>query len=134
SCAGCCAWPGLLCAGEAARNRFLPAKLFLAVNPSGNAHVVGGMLKKENIDDLRIGADRFVGNLDDVTDQLRLPGLGETRCDMTLNVGHSWLPFLLQASNELFVVGIAFDKFGQVLPMLDEVNASSLSDYKEDVV
>src|SRR5450631_3191568 len=70
----------------------------LAMNPSGNAHVVGRMLKQENIDDLRIGPDGLVSDFDDVTDQLRLAGLRKTAGDMTLDIGHSYLPFLI--SNE----------------------------------
>ena len=58
----------------------------LTVNSSGNAHVVGRMLKQENIDDLRIRSDELVGDLDDVTDQLRLARLREAGCDVTLDI------------------------------------------------
>ena len=44
------------------------------MNSAGNAHVVGRMLKQKNIDDLRIGSDGVVSDLNDVTDQLRLAG------------------------------------------------------------
>ena len=66
------------------RNLFRP----LAVNSTGNAHVVGWMLKQENIDDLRIGSDGLVSDLHDVTDQLRLAGLRKAGGDMTLDIGH----------------------------------------------
>src|SRR6478672_2917959 len=68
------------------------------VNSSGNAHVVGRMLKQENIDDLRIGPDGLVSDFNDVTDQLRLAGLRKAGGDMTLNIGHSYLRSLI--SNE----------------------------------
>src|SRR6267142_2854300 len=67
----------------------------LAVNSTRNAHVVGRMLKQKNIDDLRIGPDRLVSDLDDVTDQLRLAGLGKAGGDMTLDIGHGYLRSLI---------------------------------------
>src|SRR6266436_5006045 len=70
----------------------------LAVNSTGNAHVVGRMLKQKNIDDLRIGPDGLVSDFNDVTDQLRLAGLREAGGDMTLNIGHGYLRFPI--SNE----------------------------------
>src|SRR5882757_5075105 len=75
----------------------LPRSL-LAVNSSGNAHVVGRMLKQKNIDDLRIGPDGFLSDFNDVTDQLRLAGLRKAAGDMTLNIGHSYLRLLFQTS------------------------------------
>src|SRR5882757_7514510 len=67
----------------------------LAVNSTRNAHVVGRMLKQKNIDDLRIGPDRLVSDLDDVADQLRLAGLGKAAGDMTLDIGHGYLRFVI---------------------------------------
>src|SRR4029077_1769199 len=86
------------------RSAFRNLLRLLAVNSSGNAHVLGRMLKKKNIDDLRIGPDRLVSNFNDVADQLRLAGLRKTGGDMTLDVGHSCLRFLLQTSNQFFVI------------------------------
>src|SRR5712671_6306729 len=70
----------------------------LAVNSARNAHIVGRMLKQKNIDDLRIGPDGLVSYLNDVADQLRFASLREASGDMTLNIGHSYLRFLI--SNE----------------------------------
>src|SRR5258706_8083731 len=92
------------------------------------------MLEQENIDDLRIGPDGLVSDFNDVTDQLRLAGLRKAGGDMTLNVGHSYLRLLFQTSDQLFVVGIAFDELRQMLPVLHEVDASSLPDDKKDIV
>src|SRR5258708_25080248 len=78
--------------GTQAGERFLRDLLrFLAVNSSGNAHVVRWMLKQEDIDDLRIGSNGFVSDLDDVTDQLRFASLRKAGCDVTLNIRHSYL-------------------------------------------
>src|SRR5882757_1545109 len=105
-----------------------------AVNSSGNAHVVGRMLKQENIDDLRIGSDGLVGDLDDVTDQLRLARLREAGCDVALDIGHDLPPILLQTGDQILVVGIALDEFRQVLPVLHEVDASTFPDDEKDIV
>jgi hypothetical protein len=63
-----------------------------------------------------------VSDLDDVTDQLRLAGLRKAGCDMTLDIG-MLPPILFQTGDQIFVVGVAFDEFRQMLPVLHEVDA-----------
>src|SRR6267154_6020517 len=67
----------------------------LAVNSTRNAHVVGRMLKQKNVDDLRIGPYRLMSDLDDVADQLRLAVFGKAGGDMTLDLGHGYLRFVI---------------------------------------
>jgi hypothetical protein len=90
------------------------------------------MLNQNDIDDLRIRADRLISHFHDIPDQLRLAELGQTGSDMAFDERH-WNISSLQAGDEV-LVGVAFNKFGQVLAVFDEVDASSLADHEEDVV
>src|SRR3984885_5852424 len=78
------------CACPGSSSRFLHERLrrLFAVNSTGNAHVIGRMLKQKHIDDLRIGPDGLVSDFNDVPDQLRLAGFRKAGRDMTLNIGH----------------------------------------------
>src|SRR6266404_3690298 len=86
------------CPGSSSRLLHDLLRSLFAVNPTGNAHVVGRMLEQKNIDNLRIRPDGLVSNFNDVTDQLCLAGHRKPGGDMTLNVGHSYLRFPI--SNE----------------------------------
>src|SRR6202023_967042 len=77
-------WPALSaydCTGSSSCRLSDLLRSLFAVNSTGNAHVVGRMLKQENIDDLRIGSDGFVSDLNDVADQLSLASLREAGGD-----------------------------------------------------
>src|SRR5579871_323222 len=104
-----------------------------AVDASRDGHVVFRMLMQDHVDDLRIRTDRLMRYLHDIADQLRLLGLGETGCDVTFDERHVSSPSL-ETCDEVLVVGIAFDKFGKMLAMLDKIDPSALSDDEEDVV
>src|SRR5450631_1032357 len=41
---------------------------------------------------------------------------------------------LLQAGDEIFVVGVACDKFRKMLAVLDKIDAAAFADHEEDVV
>jgi hypothetical protein len=41
---------------------------------------------------------------------------------------------LLQTYDEVFVVDVAFDKFGKTLAVLDNIDSAALADHEEDIV
>src|ERR1700686_2272001 len=41
---------------------------------------------------------------------------------------------LLQAGDEIFVVGITCDKFGKMFAVLDKIDPAALADHEEDIV
>jgi hypothetical protein len=71
---------------------------------------------------------------DNVADKLRLTGLCEAGGDMTLDIGHSYLRLLLQTGDQFFIVRVTLDEFGQMLPMLHEIDAAPLPDDKKDIL
>jgi hypothetical protein len=67
------------------------------------------------------------------SDQFRFSGLGKTGCDMTFDERHMSSPSF-QTCDEIFVVGVAFDKFRKMLTVLDKIDSATFADHEEDVV
>src|SRR5882757_7749518 len=74
------------------------------------------MFKQENVDDLRIGSDGFVSDLDDVTDQLRLAGLRKASGDMTLDIGHGYLRYYFKRAISSLSLALPSTNSGKCCP------------------
>jgi hypothetical protein len=82
--------PAIQSREEARSGRALSLEI-LTVDAARNADVIGRVFVKNHIDDLRIGADRVMCDLNDVPDQLSASRLRQSGFDMAFDERHSCL-------------------------------------------
>src|SRR5260370_9872561 len=74
------------------------------------------MLQEESIEDVRMRSDGGVCDLDDVTDQLRLAGLREAGCDVTLDIGHGYLRYYFKRAIRSLSLALPSTNSGKCCP------------------
>ena len=105
----------------------------LTVDASRDSHVVFGVLMEDHVNYLGIRTDRLMSYLHDIPDQLCFLRLGKTGCEVAFDERHVSSPSL-QTCDQVFVVGVAFDKFGKMLAVFDKIDPAALADHEEDIV